>query len=144
MKKLNLKPCPICRNDFKPKLSKQIYCSRNCVFIAHKDSPYFKKGKDNPLWKGGHHNWKLGSIRHHTRGYIEIWTGTKWKTEHRILMEKFINRPLTGNEHIHHINGITNDNRIENLVILTKAQHNTIHKKEQSKNWKRNSKGQWT
>lgn len=46
---------------------------------------------------------------------------------HRVIMEEFLGRKLLPNEIIHHINGLKNDNRIENLKLY---QNNTTHAKE--------------
>lgn len=42
------------------------------------------------------------------------------KRLHRHVMEEFLGRPLTSNEHVYHINGDPKDNRIENLIMITK------------------------
>jgi len=46
----------------------------------------------------------------------------------RVLMEKHIGRILLPSEHVHHINGDKTDDRIENLIILTKEKHTSLHK----------------
>lgn len=39
---------------------------------------------------------------------------------HRHVMEEHLGRSLESNEHVYHLNGDPKDNRIENLVVITK------------------------
>lgn len=50
-------------------------------------------------------------------GYRRVSDGSRYRFEHRVVMEGIIGRPLQPWENVHHKNGIRDDNRPENLEI---------------------------
>jgi hypothetical protein len=89
-----------------------------------------RHGDRNPKWRGGRVI--------NTDGYIWIYqpshpnhNSENRVLEHRLVMEKHLKRYLNPNEVVHHINGIRDDNRIENLELLNNlSEHQSLHWQE--------------
>ena len=85
-------------------------------------------GENNPSWRGGTYKDANGYIFEKCRNHPFAYNNG-YVLQHRLVMEKYIKRFLLPHEIVHHINGVRDDNRIENLQLLNGlAEHNTIHK----------------
>ena len=47
--------------------------------------------------------------------------------KHREIMEAYLGRKLEPWEDVHHLNGIRDDNRIENLAVMPRSEHMKLH-----------------
>lgn len=97
------------------------YC-RSCI-------PSHKPGIESRFWKGGRNKNSLG--------YIDIWVGKDdffylmadkrgYIKEHRLVMAKHLGRCLHSWEIVHHKNHVRDDNRIENLQLVSDDRHRQI------------------
>lgn len=126
--------CDLCNNLFKTTTSRATdaikknhkkFCGRKCrVKYQSKETSkrvvnYVKRNKG---FEKGILGLKGKAIS--IDGYY-VYSGIK---VHRLLMEKYIGRKLKSKEIVHHINFDKLDNRIENLQIVSRIEHNKIHK----------------
>ena len=118
--------CAECHKPF-PKIDSKLrfrgaearfFCSVSCRRVAvQRESPIGKFGAESTRWKGGITT---------SGGYVLIKVSNhpsaqrgQYVMEHRLVMEKKLGRYLLPTEIVHHKNGITDDNRIENLELFT-------------------------
>lgn len=79
-------------------------------------------------------NWNKKEYKISREGYVLIKVPEHpksfggWYYEHRLVIEKKLDRILEIWETVHHINENKQDNRIENLFLCTREQHSKAHK----------------
>jgi len=99
------KICKVCKKQFYSWRKAQFLCSRACVNTFCKSSPIGKRSINKTI----PNYWQ-----------IKIAKGT-WVKEHRYLMEKHIGRKLKPKEIVHHKDGNSLNNSLENLELVTNS-----------------------
>ena len=105
--------CLHCGKEFYTTRNK--FCSRKCVNEYRKAHSVHKTYEEN------------GYITMYVDGYNKK-NNAKM---HRLIMEEHLGRKLDANEVVHHINGNTRDNRIENLVVMSRGEHSKLHREKE-------------
>jgi len=131
-KKMIKKVCPICSKIFYiwpyQERAGAKTCSRECsgkkfsndfkgkFLLGDKNLP---KGQAHFRWKGGPS--KYGRYKKYKMPEHPFCDKQGYVIKHRIIMEQHLGRYLKPEEVVHHINGNTFDNRLENLQLFPNA-----------------------
>lgn len=110
----------------------------NMIYDLSMTRVHGNSGERNPMYGTRSTFWKGGRKKH--QGYWLIWKPEHplvqrggYVAEHRLVMEQHLGRYLKKWELIHHLNGNKTDNRIENLLLVTRSSHLSIHQKGKPK-----------
>lgn len=130
-KRTDSKWCPACRGPrhairiaaaesarYHPCLNCQRLCARKalrCRVCSNRLRGQQTKGDRSSSWKGGR-------VFRKRDGYWELRIDGERILEHRYVWEQ-AHGPLPKNWVVHHLNGIKDDNRIENLVGMARSHH---------------------
>jgi hypothetical protein len=85
-------------------------------------------GSKHPAWRGGTRTkcgyqmvWSKGHPEADASGYVFV---------HRLVAAEKLGRSLRDDEHVHHINEDRQDNRPENITVMTQSEHMSLHMRE--------------
>jgi len=142
--KKRARKCKECGKKFIPRqyqitTGQGFYCSAECWHPNLVASSHTETANKNRVasWKANGNSERAMSIRGPLHpcftgkkildGYKWIWIDGSYIAEHRHVVQNHFGRKLRSDEIVHHINHDRLDNRIENLQVLSRAQHFKEH-----------------
>jgi len=79
----------------------------------------------------GHKALHLTALNKATNGLAKMpFSNTKHGNSRkaRRILSEYLGRPLRADEEVHHINGDETDNRVDNLIPMTRSEHRRYHR----------------
>lgn len=113
--------CEHCQKDFyvpQYRAKTARFCSRRCNALGNPENTQ-KAQEQSPIIKRSRARVNNPAGRMYKRIKID----GRWVREHRWLMEQHLGRKLESWEHVHHIDGNHLNNCIDNLEVLSNADH---------------------
>lgn len=104
------------------------YCQRNAIAKGYCNPHYqrWREGKSLDTPVRGHNPGEWGRWLLDTSGYVfrimHVSGRSRRQLQHRYVMEQHLGRDLLPHENVHHINGVRDDNRIDNLELWSSGQ----------------------
>lgn len=95
--------CMLCNKAFYGFRKDQLFCSRSCYLKANRLTSMNASNNYEPAGGGG------------------------YCFKHRKLAEQKLNRALTYNEIVHHLDGNATNNEYSNLIVLSRSDHTKLH-----------------
>ena len=139
-----IRQCLVCDKEFKTypskiKIGRGKYCSKECCLIVT-NKALEKNGKKSRFKKGQlPHNFKgyrYTQARKTSGKYKMLYmpdhpnsTKSGYVREHRYIMELELGRLLRKDEIVHHKDGNTLNNQVENLEVMNKIDHDRMNTK---------------
>ena len=80
-------------------------------------------------WRGGESRLRNGRVLIYAPGHPKASSCGLYVLRYVLIVEKHLGRFLNDDEIVHHINGDHTDDRLENLQVMTRGEHNKVHYK---------------
>lgn len=107
-----------------PKFKKCLTCVNRIIAQQH-------SRENHPQWRGGQHKDGNGYVVIHMREH-PFADSNGYVKRSRLVIEELLGEYKPKDMDVHHINGIKDDDRSENLMLLTHREHILFHKRQQS------------